>query len=148
MTDISKVERDRIAVGAEVKPYCVRPSTVQLFRFSAVTWNAHRIHYDRDYALSEGYPAVLVQSHLHGCFLANAVQEWLGEKAIFREFRWENRKLAVAGDELTVTGTVTAIHDEPDARVIEVELEEHNQRGELCAPGRAVVALPVDESQR
>ena len=27
-----------------------RPSRLQLFRFSAVTWNAHRIHYDEAYA--------------------------------------------------------------------------------------------------
>jgi 3-methylfumaryl-CoA hydratase len=30
------------------------------FRFSALTWNAHRIHYDGDYTRSEeGYPAIV-----------------------------------------------------------------------------------------
>jgi 3-methylfumaryl-CoA hydratase len=34
----------------------------QLFRFSALTFNAHRIHYDRDYARDiEGYPGLVVQ---------------------------------------------------------------------------------------
>ncbi len=34
----------------------------QLFRFSALTFNAHRIHYDRDYAREvEGYPGLVVQ---------------------------------------------------------------------------------------
>ncbi len=37
-----------------------------LFRFSALTFNAHRIHYDRDYARQEGYPGLVV----HGPFLA------------------------------------------------------------------------------
>ena len=37
-----------------------------LFRFSALTFNAHRIHFDRDYAKSEGYPALVV----HGPYLA------------------------------------------------------------------------------
>jgi 3-methylfumaryl-CoA hydratase len=43
------------------------PSPVELFRFSAVTFNAHRIHYDTTYARSdEGYPDLVV----HGPFTA------------------------------------------------------------------------------
>jgi 3-methylfumaryl-CoA hydratase len=38
------------------------PDPTQLFRFSALTFNAHRIHYDRDYCLDvEGYPGLVVQ---------------------------------------------------------------------------------------
>jgi 3-methylfumaryl-CoA hydratase len=41
---------------------CVVPSAVLLFRFSALTYNAHRIHYDRDYATGiEFYPSLVVQ---------------------------------------------------------------------------------------
>jgi 3-methylfumaryl-CoA hydratase len=35
-------------------------SSALVFRYSAVTWNAHRIHYDADYARQEeGYPAAV-----------------------------------------------------------------------------------------
>jgi len=45
---------DSITVGAAM-----------MFRYSAVTFNAHRIHYDADYTRdTEGYPAVLVQGQL------------------------------------------------------------------------------------
>ena len=38
------------------------PDPVQLFRFSALTFNAHRIHYDRPYAREiEHYPGLVVQ---------------------------------------------------------------------------------------
>ena len=38
------------------------PDPTQLFRFSALTFNAHRIHYDRDYARDvEFYPGLVVQ---------------------------------------------------------------------------------------
>ena len=44
-----------------------QPSEVNLFRFSAATFNAHRIHYDLPYARDvEGYPALVV----HGSFTA------------------------------------------------------------------------------
>ena len=40
----------------------ITPDPTQLFRFSALTFNAHRIHYDRDYARDvEFYPGLVVQ---------------------------------------------------------------------------------------
>lgn len=43
----------------------VHPDSRLLFRFSALTFNAHRIHYDRDYARgAEGYPGLVVHGQL------------------------------------------------------------------------------------
>lgn len=43
----------------------VTPDPVLLFRYSALTFNAHRIHYDRDYAGNvEGYAGLVVQGPL------------------------------------------------------------------------------------
>lgn len=40
--------------------HAVQVSNALVFRYSAVTWNAHRIHYDADYAReAEGYPALV-----------------------------------------------------------------------------------------
>ena len=48
------------------------PGPVDLFRFSALTWNSHRIHYDEPYATRvEGYPGLVV----HGPLLAMLVLE-------------------------------------------------------------------------
>ncbi len=47
--------------------HAIEPTAALLFRFSALTYNAHRIHYDRDYAVKdEGYPGLVV----HGPLLA------------------------------------------------------------------------------
>ena len=43
---------------------------VLLFRFSALTYNAHRIHYDRDFARAEGYPGLLVHGPLQALLMA------------------------------------------------------------------------------
>ena len=43
----------------------ITPSPVLLFRFSALTMNSHRIHYDRDFCTrEEGYPGLLVHGPL------------------------------------------------------------------------------------
>ena len=127
-----------VEVGAAVTELVVSPTPVTLFRFSAVTWNPHRIHYDQAYAATEGYPGVIVHSHLHGSLLARAVMSWAGPKARLREFSWQNRGYAIVGDELRVTGTVTSVN----GRLVECLLREDTQDGTECAPGRAVIELP------
>ena len=50
----------------------ITPDPVLLFRYSALTYNGHRIHYDRQYAVErEFYPALVV----HGPLLASLVLE-------------------------------------------------------------------------
>jgi 3-methylfumaryl-CoA hydratase len=48
----------------------ITPDPTLLFRFSALTFNAHRIHYDRTYATAvEGYPGLVVQGPLTALLL-------------------------------------------------------------------------------
>ncbi|MDE2720281.1 MaoC family dehydratase N-terminal domain-containing protein [Candidatus Palauibacter polyketidifaciens] len=50
----------------------VTPNAAMLFRFSALTFNAHRIHYDRDYARDvEMYPDLVVHGPLTALLLAD-----------------------------------------------------------------------------
>ena len=50
----------------------VTPDAAMLFRFSALTFNAHRIHYDRDYARRvELYPDLVVHGPLTALLLAD-----------------------------------------------------------------------------
>jgi hydroxyacyl-ACP dehydratase HTD2-like protein with hotdog domain len=130
-------------VGDDLNEIVREPTSAQLFQFSAATWNTHRIHYDREFALQEGYPDVLVQSHLHACFLAQAALSTWGPAARLARIGWQNRGLAVPGDRLTVSGRVTGVELEGGELRAELELQEHNQRGELCVKGWATVVLPT-----
>ena len=51
------------------------PDAVQLFRYSALTFNGHRIHYDRDYVTrEEGYPGLVVHGPLIATLLIDLVR--------------------------------------------------------------------------
>lgn len=129
-------------VGDEL-PELVRTLTrVQLFRYSAATWNAHRIHYDRPYAEEEGYPDVLVQSHLHGAFLTQLCTDWAGEDGRLASLEVSVRLYAVPGERLTCRGRVTVEEESGDERLFTVALEEVKDGGEVCAVGEAVMAFP------
>jgi 3-methylfumaryl-CoA hydratase len=50
-------------------------SPALLFRFSALTYNTHRIHYDRDYCRDvEGYPGLLTHGPLQALAMAEAAR--------------------------------------------------------------------------
>jgi acyl dehydratase len=131
-----------VEVGQRLVDVEHRPGSVQLFRFSAATWNAHRIHYDDEYARLEGYPGILVQSHLQGCFLAHAAVAWTNGLGTLRKFRWENRRFAVADDILVCSGVVVAVRQEGRTGLVDLELAERGPGDELYAPAWATVEVP------
>lgn len=60
----------------------ITPDPVLLFRYSALTFNGHRIHYDRKYATEiEGYPGLVV----HGPLIATLLLELLRDNQPGRE---------------------------------------------------------------
>lgn len=61
---------DSNSADGDVMTFDVDP--VVLFRFSALTYNAHRIHYDRPYALTEGHPDLVVHGPLQALLIGEA----------------------------------------------------------------------------
>jgi 3-methylfumaryl-CoA hydratase len=56
----------------------IRPDPVLLFRYSALTFNGHRIHYDHPYVTKvEGYPGLIV----HGPLIATLLLDLLAREA-------------------------------------------------------------------
>jgi 3-methylfumaryl-CoA hydratase len=54
----------------------LRPSTALLFRYSALTFNTHRIHYDQPYATEvEGYPGLVVHGPLMATLVLDAFRD-------------------------------------------------------------------------
>src|SRR5262249_8528582 len=57
----------------------VVPDEIMLFRYSAVTGNSHRIHYDRRFAMeTEGYPGLVVHGPLIATLLVDLLRRQLG----------------------------------------------------------------------
>ena len=56
----------------------ITPDDVMLFRYSALTFNSHRIHYDRKYVTEvEGYPGLIVHGPLIAMLLVDLVRRQL-----------------------------------------------------------------------
>ena len=54
----------------------IEPDSILLFRFSALTFNSHRIHYDRAWAMDvEGYPGLVVHGPLTSTLLIDFARD-------------------------------------------------------------------------
>jgi 3-methylfumaryl-CoA hydratase len=82
----------------------IHPDAVLLFRYSALTFNGHRIHYDRTYATgTEGYPGLVV----HGPLIATLLLDLLrrhGPDAQVRRFVFRALKPTFDVDAFRVCG--------------------------------------------
>lgn len=92
----------------------VEPSTVMLFRYSAVTFNGHRIHYDLDYVTRhEGYPGLVV----HGPLIATVMLQACVDANPGREvdsFHYRGLRPLIAPATFEVAG---ALQDDGTARL-------------------------------
>jgi acyl dehydratase len=139
---------EEVQLGDTFGPVAHEPTHVQLFRYSAVTWNPHRIHYDQAYAATEGYPDVLVQSHLHGAFVTELISTIAGELGQVKTIDVSVRRFAVPGDRLICQAKVTAKEgfDEEFGQIwLDVD-ESRELDGAICVPATARVLLPLRRS--
>lgn len=84
------------------------PSPVLLFRYSALRFNSHRIHYDRKYAMEvEGAPGLIVQSSLLGQLLIELCREHLPQKRLASISR-TNRQVVHDTGPITLCGAPSA----------------------------------------
>ncbi|QQM45847.1 hotdog family protein [Streptomyces liliifuscus] len=141
-------------VGDVCPPRRYTHSRLQLFRFSAVSWNSHRIHYDAGFAASEGFSDVVVQSTLHGETLTRYALEWAGADACLASVSWRNVTTAVAGEPLTWTATVRTVAPCGSGVRVTLDVSVLRDDGAPCVTGhvdltcRAAPTSPSAEPRR
>ncbi|KAH8107132.1 hypothetical protein BXZ70DRAFT_1004008 [Cristinia sonorae] len=108
-----------------------RPTPTTLFRFSALTFNGHYIHLDKEYAQkSEGYPERLVHGPLTALmFLESVVSHVKGCKLHSFEYRAQNP--------LVVNRSIQICGAWEDGRT--VELWAKDEKGVVGMTGKVVV---------
>jgi hydroxyacyl-ACP dehydratase HTD2-like protein with hotdog domain len=107
-----------ISAGDELPAFDVRPDPVQLFCYSAITWNPHRIHYDAPYARDvEGYDDVLVHGPLMGSWLMRLCETWARPWGRVSSMTYRTVASVHPGTTLTVGGVVTRGGDSPEAEI-------------------------------
>lgn len=89
--------------GVPERVRAVDATTTLLFRYSAMTFNGHRFHYDYPYATEvEGYPGLVVHGPIQASLLFNCAAETLG--CVPGKFRYRGVSPMIAGQTFQVAG--------------------------------------------
>ena len=105
------------------------PTSTTLFRYSALTFNGHRIHYDADYCREvEGYHNLVIHGPLNATLLAGFAEEISACRLV--TFNYRGVSPAVLGETITLHA---------DLQGERVELRATLSNGALCMQAEAVV---------
>ena len=91
----------------------VMPDSVMLFRYSALTFNGHRIHYDKDYALNEEhYPGLVVHGPMQATLLLDLCRQNAGRP--LKKFEYRAQQPMFGGHAFSVNGSFDAATSKAD----------------------------------
>jgi 3-methylfumaryl-CoA hydratase len=111
----------------------ITPDPVLLFRYSALTFNGHRIHYDRTYVTQvEGYPGLIVHGPLIATLLTDLVRRQQPH-AFIRRFEFKAVRPTFDLHPFAVNGR-------PDAAGRRIDLWANDHEGWLTMKGFAELA--------
>ncbi|MBI4193722.1 MAG: MaoC family dehydratase N-terminal domain-containing protein [Betaproteobacteria bacterium] len=107
----------------------VVPDAVMLFRYSALTFNGHRIHYDKDYAINdEHYPGLVVHGPLQATLLLDLCRQ--NAPAPIKKFEYRAQHPIFAGHAFTVNGRF-------DPATIQADMWTASEAGNYAMRGTA-----------
>lgn len=114
----------------------VEPSSVMLFRYSAVTFNGHRIHYDQDYVTQEeGYPGLVVHGPLIATQMCRAFTHAHPDKVV-SSLSYRGLRPLIAPTPFDVAGRLVGADDAHD----DVDLQDGQGRAQLWAEQNGTLA--------
>jgi len=120
------------------------PTPVSLFRYSAVTWNAHRVHYDLAYATTvEGHHGLLVQAYLLSSYLSEMLMDWGGPSGRVTALSYRARHPVYAGTLVHCWGRQTKVRGGTGFREVDLQVGV-TADGRDAVTGTARMRLPED----
>lgn len=133
-TQPSSVQQAATPPRSAARSLPVTPDSRLLFRYSALTFNGHRIHYDQRYATeTEGYPALVVHGPLIATLLMNLAQAGHPQTPL-QAFEFRAVAPAFVDEALQLTMHIDETAHAADATC---QLEASNPRGVVTMVARA-----------
>ncbi|OWO99749.1 hypothetical protein B2J93_6804 [Marssonina coronariae] len=101
--DLKKVSKVIKPIHTPDFSVSITPTPALIFRFSALTFNAHAIHLDRQYARDvEGYRNLLVQGPLSLVLMFSVMRSQLKQGEIVAQFKYRNLAPLYAEEEMKI----------------------------------------------
>jgi len=136
-----QVYLDDLEVGAVLGSIEFGPVRLKhLVKWAAASGDFHEIHYDREYALAQGLPDIVVHGPLKLALMGRLLMALAGPRGWVRRMKCRYAALDLPGTVLRCRATVTAV--DASRGEVDLEVEVTNEKGVATAAGTACVRLP------
>ncbi|HEY97403.1 MAG TPA: dehydratase [Dehalococcoidia bacterium] len=137
-----QVYYEDIEVGSEIPALVKYPTTMQLVKYAGASGDYYQIHYDKDFALANRLPGVIVHGWLALSFLGQMVTHWLGKEGTLLRLNGSYRGMNKVHEDLICNGKVTKKYGEDGRNLARLEIWAENPQGDKTVTGNAIVTLP------
>ncbi len=142
-----------VEVGTEVTPLAKIATTRMLVQWAGASGDRNPLHYDDDFAKSQGVGAPIVHGALKRAWLGQLVTDWIGEQGELRKLSCRYRGMDYPrkmktmeepqeGETWWCKGKVSKKYEDGGEHFAECEIWLENGKGEKTTTGAAVVTLP------
>lgn len=133
-------------VGYNLPTLVKHPTTQQLVRWAGAANDYNPIHYDKDFAQSQGLPSVIVHGLLNTCFLSQMIIDWMGEEGTLSKLTSSYKGMAFPGEDIICKGEVTKKYIKGEDHCVECRISSENVKGEKLVTGTAIAILPTKQA--
>jgi acyl dehydratase len=132
-----------VAEGTPIGPMEKDPTTQQLVKYAGASGDFYQIHYDKDFALKNNLPGVILHGALKNAFLGQLMTDFVGELGWVRKLSVQYRGMDEPGTKVVCKGRVTKKYTQGSDHLVDCEIWLENAKGEKTTPGSATVILPA-----
>lgn len=135
---------DDIAEGQEIPSLNKQVTTINILMYLSTVWLMDRIHFDHPFATKRrGLPDIVAPGNMAIDYYCELLTHWVGDRGNLRKLSTQYRSFMLPGTTLECGGKIASKYIKDGKGYAELELWLKNDEGISCAPGKAVVELPV-----
>lgn len=131
-----------VKVGMEIPKLVVHSNILSQVKWAGVNRDYDPEHYDREYALSIGLTAPIVNGVFKLVSFARLLINWTGNAGSIRKLDCRYIGMDIVGDTMTLKGVVKQCAMNAAANLVECQVWVENIDGEKTTLGTTVVDLP------
>tara|TARA_B100001093_G_scaffold185909_1_gene178642 strand:- start:178 stop:609 length:432 start_codon:yes stop_codon:yes gene_type:complete len=134
---------DDVEEGFEIPSLRKDPTTQQLVKYAGASGDYYQIHYDKDFALRNNLPDVILHGALKNAFLGQLMTDFAGPDGDLKALHVQYRLMDIPGNPLLGRGIVRKKYVQDGKNFVECEIWLEDQQGQITTPGHGVVTLPA-----
>jgi acyl dehydratase len=139
---LTQVYYEDIEAGTDLPALVKYPTTMQLVKYAGASGDFYQIHYDKDFAIANGLPGVIIHGWLALSFLGQMVTDWIGEGGALVKLSGSYRGMNKVHEDIICNGKVIKKYSEEGKNLARLDIWAENPQGEKTVTGSAVVTLP------